>query len=392
MAIVRQLSVLAPTRYPWRFNSPKYSKHQICIRNFLPLNYLSQKIEGVTFFNPFPPKRFDLIHAFNRIPISKLPYLIGFELHLPRGFGIERSRFFDFMTRRLVSQKCRAVIAMSQSARKFFLHMHASSPYYDELRKKLHVRMPNIIIDPSEDAYNDSTQEPIRVCFVGQHFGRKGGCVSLRMAELAIQRKLPLCFDIVSNFVVGRKSWTDPVDPEYFDPYLKLLNLPNVSYYGSLPNAAVQKLLRRAHFMVLATLSDTFAYSAIEAMANYVPVIATAQGALPEFIRDGANGVLLDLETDEFGEWIHLGDDRSTAAYAALHREEVERLAHAALQRILDIAADPSRYHALRRNARTTAIELFSANDASQYWDNMYERALDGVIRTSDERRGLVNY
>ena len=125
-------------------------------------------------------------------------------------------RFFDFMTRRLVSQKCRAVIAMSQSARKFFLHMHASSPYYDELRKKLHVRMPNIIIDPSEDAYNDSTQEPIRVCFVGQHFGRKGGCVSLRMAELAIQRKLPLCFDIVSNFVVGRKSWTDPVDPEYF--------------------------------------------------------------------------------------------------------------------------------------------------------------------------------
>jgi hypothetical protein len=33
--------------------------------------------------------KFHLIHAFNRIPISDLPFLISFELDLPRGLGIE---------------------------------------------------------------------------------------------------------------------------------------------------------------------------------------------------------------------------------------------------------------------------------------------------------------
>jgi glycosyltransferase involved in cell wall biosynthesis len=385
MTSARQLRILAPTRYPWRFNSPRHSKHQIDIRNFVPLNYLSKKIEGITIFNPFPPRRFDLIHAFNRIPISTLPYVIGFESHLPRGFGIETSAFFKFMTRRLASTSCRAIVAMSNSARRFFLHMHASSPYYHELCSKLHVRFPNMILDPIDDLCQSAIGEHVRVCFVGQHFGRKGGCVALRMAELAFERKLPLFFDVVSSFVVGRDSWTDPTDPGYFDRYRQLLDLPNVRYHGSLPNSAVHKLLLTAHFSLLATFSDTFAYSAIEAMANYVPVVATTQGALPEFIRDGFNGVLLDLATDEFGEWIHLHDDRSSPAYAALHRAEIERLAHVALDRILSAAADPKGYAALRQNARATALRLFSADDASLFWDGIYEYAVDGVIRVPDQ-------
>lgn len=384
MSGARQLRILAPTRYPWRFNSPRHSRHQIEIRNFVPLNYVSKKVEGITIFNPLPPRRFDLIHAFNRIPISTMPYVIGFESHLPRGFGIETSAFFRFMTRRLASPKCRAIVAMSNSARNFFLHMHASSPYYDELCSKLHIRFPNIILDPIDDPCQSAIDEQVRICFVGQHFGRKGGCVALRMAELALERKLPLFFDIVSSFVVGRDSWTDPADSSYFDRYRKLLDLPNVRYHGSLPNSAVHKLLQTAHFALLATFSDTFAYSAIEAMANYVPVVATAQGALPEFIRDDFNGVLLDLATDDFGEWIHLHDDRSTAAYAALHRAEIDRLAHLALDRILSIAAEPKGYGALRQNARATALRLFSADDANMFWDGTYERAVDGIVRVPD--------
>lgn len=379
MTGARQLRVLAPTRYPWRFNSPRHSRHQIDIRNFVPLNYVSNKIEGITIFNPLPPKRFDLIHAFNRIPISTLPYIIGFESHLPRGFGIETSAFFRFMTRRLASPKCRAIVAISDSARRFFLNMHASSPYYDELCGKLHVRFPNIIFERVDDPCQ-SIGDQIRVCFVGQHFGRKGGCVALRMAELALERKLPLSFDIVSSFVVGRESWTDPTEPGYFDHYRKLLELPNVRYHGSLPNSAVHRLLQTAHFALLATFSDTFAYSAMEAMANYVPVVATAQGALPEFIRDSFNGILLDLATDDFGEWVHLHDDRSTTAYAALHRAEIERLADAALDRVLSTASNQKNYQALRQNARMTAIQLFSADDATLFWDQMYEDAVDGIV------------
>jgi hypothetical protein len=49
------------------------------------------------------------------------------------------------MTKRLASDKCQAIIAISQFARRLFLHMHEGSAYVDHLRAKLHVRFPNLV-------------------------------------------------------------------------------------------------------------------------------------------------------------------------------------------------------------------------------------------------------
>ena len=370
------LSILAPIRYLWKFNSPKQSRHRISVRTFLPTNYISKKIEGMTIFNPLPPRHFDLIHAFNRIPLSTLPFVIGFESHLPRGFGIENSAFFKSMTSKLASDKCRAIIAISEFARRTFIRMHQRSPYRDLLYQKIQVRLPNILIGEAPDACEPSPQEPISVVFVGNHFGRKGGCVTLRMAELAMVKRLPIAFDIISGFEVGAPSWTDPLKSGYFDRYRELLRLPNVRYHRSLPNASVLELIQRAHFAILTTFSDTFGFSAIEAMANYTPVIATRQGALPEFIEHNKNGILLDLSTDEFGEWIYLGADRTSENFARRHREEIERLADAALNAVERMTANGQKYRELRRNARTTAVNLFSAKDATEYWDDLYEASV----------------
>src|SRR5690349_13638233 len=105
------MQILAPTRYPWRFNGPRASRHVIENRNFVPFNHLSNRLEGVTIFNPLPPQQFHLIHAFNRIPLTTLPFVIGYESHLPRAFGMEKSRYFKLLTRRLASPNCRRVVA-----------------------------------------------------------------------------------------------------------------------------------------------------------------------------------------------------------------------------------------------------------------------------------------
>jgi glycosyltransferase involved in cell wall biosynthesis len=279
------LSILAPVRYPWRFNSPRQSRHRISVRYFLPFNYVSPKIEGITVFNPWPLAEFNLIHAFNRIPISNLPFVISFERHLPCGSGMEGSALVRFMTKRIASDKCRAIIAISEYARRMFLAVHESSPYYEAFHQKLRVRLPNIPIEPADDAFDGLILEPIRLAFIGNHFGRKGGCVALRIAELAVEKHYPVVVDVVSKFQID--SWVDPIDASYFDRYRKLLELPNVHYHHSLPNKGVIDLLRKSHFEVLVTFSDTFGYAAIEAMANCTPVIATPVGALPEFISDG---------------------------------------------------------------------------------------------------------
>ncbi len=302
----KQLTILAPTRYPWRFNSPRQSRHTIEIRNFIPFNKVSQAAEGFTVFNPLPPRRFDLVHAFNRIPLGPTPFIIGFESHLPRAFGFEDTAIFGAGTRRLAEDKCRRIVAISDYARRQFLDQH-EGPEHDGLRHKLQVRYPNLVVPPQSQAFDPGDRSRIKLLFVGNHFARKGGCVALRIAELAQQQGIPLDVEIVSSFEVGPVSWVDPVRTSFFDRDRALLSsLQNVTHHPALPNAQVLSLVAKAHFVLLPTFSDTFGYSAIEAMAHGTPVIATAQGALPEFINN-RNGILLPLETDTIGECKHIG-------------------------------------------------------------------------------------
>ena len=110
-------------------------------------------------------------------------------------------------------------------------------------------------------------------------------------------------------------------------------------------------------------------------MAYGTPVIATGQCALPEFI-DASTGILLTIETDDLGEWKHIGRaDRDTQSYEALFRTEIDRLAADALDRIEAVAAGGG-YEALRANAHARALALFGAEAAKGYWDNLYDEAV----------------
>jgi glycosyltransferase involved in cell wall biosynthesis len=371
------LSVLAPTRYPWRFNSPRHTRHKIETRNFVPMNYISPKLEGITVLSPLPPRKFDIVHAFNRIPLGSTPFVMSFESHMPRGFGVEQSRLYRFMMNQLLSERCVGIGAISKHARRIFLTSHENHPRFDQLKRKLFLRYPNMVIEDRADTYTEETQYPIRVVFVGNHFARKGGCVGVRMAELALEQGIPLEVDIISTVEVGAASWTDPLAPGYFDRYRKLLTLPNVRHVQNIPNAQVLEIVRNAHFSLLTTFCDTFGYSVIESEANYVPVIGTAQGALPEFITHQKNGILLPMDTTEIGEWSHIADDRSTPEFADVHAREIERMAQESLREIVTIMEDQNRYKAMRQAAYETAKSMFSSTDATAFWDEYYVDAVE---------------
>jgi len=374
----RKLKIMAPVRYPWQFNGPRQSRHDISTRYFLPLNKISNNIEGITVFNPFPPQRFDLVHAFNRIPIGMTPFIIGFESHLPRAFGLGKTAYFRALGETLAGERCKGIIAISDYARRHFLRQHRERPWLDALKAKLTVRYPNIPIPATPDAFECKADAPVRLVFIGNHFGRKGGPVSVRLAELAQRRNFPVQVDIISSLETGGVSWTDPLRPGFFEEDFKRLHsLKNITHHGSLPNKEVLELIRKAHFVLLPTFSDTFGYSAIEAMAQYTPVIATRQGALPEFTGDGVSGILLDLENNEAGEWKHAyRNDRALPSYEAFFKSEVERLAEEAYRKIESLMQNPAAYGAMRKAARATAEKLFSSADASAFWDDYYDEAV----------------
>ena len=244
----RQLSILAPVRYLWRFNSPRRSRHNIPFRTFLPLNYVSKKIEGITLFNPLPLKRFDLIHAFNRIPVSGLPFIIGFKSHLPRGFGMEKTRVFRLMTERLASSKCRAIIAISQSARQFFLRMHEGSPYYDALApsctsaaEHFHRAVGGRLLRRDRGADQNSLRRQPFWTQGRVRDAQNGGTGARPSATSTVRHRVQ---------VRSRQQIMDrPKRRSLFPIAIVSCSLSRISIIiGSLPNDAVLELLRNAHF------------------------------------------------------------------------------------------------------------------------------------------------
>jgi glycosyltransferase involved in cell wall biosynthesis len=344
---------------------------------FVPTHRISSRIEGMTLFWP---GRSDLIHSVNRIPAAcGKNFVISFESHLPRFFGGERTKFFAYMRRRLADSACRRVIALSQFARRAFLATHAGVDESTALTAKLEVVYPNIILPRS--ALEARGQLPLKLVFIGSHFGRKGGAVAARAAEIARRKRLPVQVHIVSALEAGGGIWSDPRDRGFFDQYFRLLGGDNVIFHKSLPNGEVLDLLRAADFLILTTLSDTFGYTAIESLAVGTPVIATPQGALPEFIVDGHNGLFVPLEVDAYGEWIHVGrSDKDSRRFEALYRDEVERMAATVIEAVSPFIDAPASLSSMRRNARATAEQRFDSLKTSPVLDRIYE---ESVARSS---------
>lgn len=284
------------------------------------------------------------------------------------------------MSKSLASDRCRGIVAISHYAYRQCLNQHKNFPWYDDIKTKLSVRYPNIHIPEKEDALAQDNINTIRILFVGNHFARKGGLVALRLAQLAHERNLPITIDIISSLQVGAMSWIDPLTKDYFTPYKQLIEtLPNVTHHGALPNAQVIEHIRQSHFLLLPTFSDTFGFSAIEAMSQYTPVIATSQCAMPEFINNN-NGILLPLEVDECGEWASIkGQKRNSSSYAAFYDNAVLQLAQKALEKIENIISNRTTYMQMRLRARSTAETLFSSTDANTFWDDYYCQSLNNL-------------
>ncbi|MBD3291979.1 MAG: glycosyltransferase [Armatimonadia bacterium] len=66
-----------------------------------------------------------------------------------------------------------------------------------------------------------------------------------------------------------------------------------VTFTGPKPHEQIPDLMRQSDLLVLPSLSEGFGIVLIEAMATGLPVIATETGGIPEIVRHGENGLLV---------------------------------------------------------------------------------------------------
>lgn len=127
-------------------------------------------------------------------------------------------------------------------------------------------------VRPQPAAENGRYQKQ-RILFVGGDWERKGG-PDLALAFAEVQKKLP----DAQLTIVG-------ASPD--------LALTNCHVLGQLPVAAVSRHYQEATVFCLPTQLEPFGVAFIEAMAHRLPIIATPVGAIPDFVRDGYNGLLV---------------------------------------------------------------------------------------------------
>ncbi|MEQ9507026.1 MAG: glycosyltransferase family 4 protein [Hyphomonas sp.] len=373
--------VVYKDKYQSSFMSPRHSRHQIVRSKFAPFNKIKPQWDGFTMLPPFQGE--DLVHAHNRIPFGAGRYICSFESSLPRAYGITPGHpLIKIMQGAIEGDRCRRLIGMSHYAKRNFLRQHEGDPALEALASKLLVRHPNVTMGSVEDPLADDDCKHLTVTFVGGHFGRKGGAACVRAAEMALERKLPVTFNIISSLMAGEEVWFDPSEPGFFDPYFAKLDLPNIHHEPGLGNAEVRALMARSHFTLLPTLGDTFGYSMIESMAEHTPVIGSAICAVPEVVAPGLNGYLLDLPTTPVGEWVRRGYfERGTQAFADQYRDANESLAVQMVDLLESLVGKRDTLQRLRKGAYETAGLMFSAQSQGALWDELYERVAGEDLR-----------
>ncbi len=229
-------------------------------------------------------KEFDLFLSFHA-QLAALMVVLGQRLFgvvgavSPRG-----AEDFDFRRGKRSFQKflysnAGGILLQSETIRGMFLKQVSRVFPPEEaasIKNRTHI-FPNII-ERSARGRARAASGPLRVIYVGRLIDYKGVDVLLRAVRLTGTG--------VQLAIVG-----DGPDRPRLEALAR--GLP-VTFSGEVGYLEVSRLISAADLFVLPSLTEHLPNAVLEALEAGLPVIATRVGAIPEIIREGRNGFLVD--------------------------------------------------------------------------------------------------
>jgi len=123
------------------------------------------------------------------------------------------------------------------------------------------------------------------VLFVGGNMQRKGLETLIQAAVKIVKSRPDTKFCVVG---------ADPNLPRMQALCARLNLMDHFEFVGWMPNEELQQMYRRASVFVMPSLVEAFGVVFLEAMACGTPVIGTQVGGIPELIKHGENGLLVN--------------------------------------------------------------------------------------------------
>ena len=183
--------------------------------------------------------------------------------------------------------------------------------------------------------------KPARVLFVGRLNAQKNPILLLRaLAELPEELHL----DIVG----------DGPDASALRALSAQLGIAHrIAWHGQQPRDSMPAFYAQASCTLVPSREEGFGMVAAESLLCETPVIATRSGGLPDIVRDGENGTLLNTFED-------------VATWSAAIR---------------DIIGDPARRAELGATGRSQMMSLVSPAAVAERYRVVYEQARRGIVR-----------
>lgn len=246
----------------------------------------NQFIKHTKWMVPF--QNCDMYHTYNSIVAGRKPWIVEVESTIPRyGNMDESSTFYKWGINRLRSDQCRAIIFTSECTKKM---NRKNFRNWDIDENKCHVVYRAVeTYKPLERAGEDIK---FTILMVGNAFYRKGGVELLKAFERFSPDDVRLV--IISNFEVDWRINPSREETEYVEDIVK--NNPKIEVFSNLPHKEVITWMRKSDVFVSTTFADPFNNTILEALACSLPAITSNERAIPEFVSDGYNGFVLEIE------------------------------------------------------------------------------------------------
>jgi glycosyltransferase involved in cell wall biosynthesis len=368
----RRVKVRVGKNYGARYNcQPKITFADIYPGSLAPL---SRVFAGLDNF-AFPKRGYDLFHSFNAIPIfGSTPFIVTFEDYCPRLPPDRYNAFVEaILRRRLLSDSCIAIVAMSHYGLRKFRYQHRDHPELDRLLSKTSVVYPGI---PSPSARPKQIGEKLRLLFVGKDYFRKGGPAVVDAHQRLQRMGIPVETSLVSAMRLRENDYIGPPRSARTQVATQLGNLAGLTHYPGLSSQAVRDLMRHSDFLALPTFHDTFGYVSVEAMGCGTPSIVTATCAQPEIVSDGVSGYTLKFDNDSvFGEWRWLYR-KSDPLYADAYWGEIAVLGERLATTLAEAWEARAGYENMSANAVETAHKRFGPERAARELEVLYRLAV----------------
>jgi glycosyltransferase involved in cell wall biosynthesis len=149
-----------------------------------------------------------------------------------------------------------------------------------------------------------------------------------------------------------------PENDAYFSQFAHFSHGDYINFLGEIEHESIRDYLSSAKLLLMPVqCEDACPVVPLEAMASGTPVVAFARGALPEQVRDGVTGFLVNQSEEHMqGDWII----KKTGVNGL--REAIERM----------YALSEEKYIAMRRACRSHIQQNFSMEKMIDEYEKLY--------------------